>query len=79
MALAQSETHHAEDGMGTRRPTDSRPKAPPTPPIQSQGLCRQRPTEPKTHRAKTWRRWLARRHRGQHDERMTHRRCCTVT
>eukprot|EP00964_Phaeocystis_antarctica_P066074 scaffold39910_cov36-Phaeocystis_antarctica.AAC.1 len=25
---------------------------------------------------KTWRRWLARLHRGQHDERVTHPRCC---
>ena len=53
-------------------------KAPPTPPRQSQGLCRQRPKEPKTHRAETRRRWPARNHREQHDRRERHRRCCTA-
>ena len=45
---------------------------------QSQGLCRQRPKEPKTHRAETRRRWPARNHREQHDRRERHRRCCTA-
>ena len=45
---------------------------------QSQGLCRQRPKEPKTHRAETRRRWPAMNHREQHDRRETYRRCCTV-
>ena len=53
-------------------------KAPPTSPRQSQGLCRQRPKEPKTHRAETRRRWPARNHREQHDRRERHRRCCTA-
>ena len=46
---------------------------------QSQGLCRQRPKEPKTHRAETRRRWPAMNHREQHDRRETYRRCCTAT